>query len=117
MIKAKFKFHPVGQGAFYTGKVFQSKRKNAKIKGKEFNIVYDCGTKSTKSYLIDSIKEFKKDLDEAKLDVLILSHLDEDHINGVTELLKDIDKKRRFHLNILTDSMKMGIIDEFPLLV
>ena len=44
----KFKFHPVGQGLFYTGSI---------AKGR-YNFVYDCGTESKGSYISNAIDNY-----------------------------------------------------------
>lgn len=80
MIKADFKFYPVGQGCFYAGSI--------KIKNNEFVIVYDCGTVSREEYLNKSIDEFKKKF--KKIDLLMISHFDKDHVNGIKRLLTGI---------------------------
>ncbi len=70
-------FLPVGQGSFC---LEQFKNGENKI-----NIVYDCGT-STKSFDIN--KEIRANFDKGE-DILIvfISHLHEDHVNGLEYLL------------------------------
>jgi len=68
----QFDFHPVGQGLFYSGRV------------NGLNFVYDCGSDNYGS-LLSAIEQY--DLAK-KLDLLIISHLHEDHIHGVKDLLK-----------------------------
>ena len=72
-------FLPVGQGAFYLEQ-FNEK------KGKRINVVYDCGS-STSKELVES--EVKSNLSKGE-DILFvfISHLDVDHINGLEFLLK-----------------------------
>ncbi len=78
ILNTEFTFHNVGQGLFYSGRIDQ------------FNFVYDCGaSKQDKRYLEKSIVEYKHEVD--KLDLLILSHLHEDHVLGLYSLLKDIN--------------------------
>lgn len=78
-------FHPVGHGAFYT------ERFNDKDNKCIFSIVYDCGGRS-KDIVTNQIKEafVYKDI----VDWLFISHLHNDHINGVTTLLNHCDVKR-----------------------
>lgn len=91
-------FHPVGQGAFYT-EDFEN-----------FKIVYDCGssTKSKKkSLLIKKIIEstfIKKQV----IDAVFISHLHEDHVNGLKSLLKHCIVRKLF-LPFITLSEKIDI--------
>lgn len=82
MIDAKFKFHPIGQGCFYSGKII--------YKHTPFNFVYDCGTDSRRIHLNKEITDYKANLENNVLDLLIISHFDADHVNGVFELLRGI---------------------------
>lgn len=71
-------FLPIGQGAFYC-ECFH-------FNGKTHNIVYDCGSKTNIQILKEQIKTtFEKD---ERIDALFLSHLHEDHINGIPFLLE-----------------------------
>jgi hypothetical protein len=85
MINTEFRFHPVGQGGFYTGKLCKNIGSHV-----EFNFIYDCGSLSDRTYLKSEINFFKNRLIQKKLDVLGLSHLDDDHVNGVKDLLPGI---------------------------
>ena len=68
-------FHPVGQGAFYS--------ERHTIGNENFNIVYDCGSLSSK---IDSVVQDFADQNE--IDVLFISHFDQDHVNKIKLLLQ-----------------------------
>lgn len=63
-------FHAVGQGAFCSEK------------HDGFSIVYDCGTLSKHDYLSQEILSLNKD----EQVILFISHFDNDHISGITEL-------------------------------
>ena len=79
-LDAVFYFHNVGQGGFYSGFIKNDEH--------DFNFVYDCGTLSGHNFLTDAISEIDGSrYSEQKLDLLVLSHLDADHVNGVSDLL------------------------------
>jgi len=66
-----FTFHNVGQGLFYSGRI------------NNFNFVYDCGSE-TRPHLKKSVNEYiKNKLNNEKIDLLVLSHLHDDHIAGL----------------------------------
>lgn len=66
-------FHAVGHGTFSTGEV------------DGFKWVYDCGAKA-KNLLKKRIKE---DYKNQEIDMVVLSHFDDDHINGLECLLEN----------------------------
>ena len=75
-LTACFTFHNVGQGLFYSGK----------IGGLRF--AYDCGS-TRRRHLGSIVSKFKKtSLSSRKMDLLVLSHLHDDHIAGLSILLK-----------------------------
>jgi len=86
-LKAKFRFNTAGQGCFYSG--------NIKIeRHQSFNFIYDCGTLSNRKFIkaeIDKYSERLKDVNSGILDLLIISHLDSDHINQIKYLLGRIN--------------------------
>ena len=57
------------------------------ITNKEKAMMIDCGNKSDGKYIVDFLKEQGID----KLDYLIGTHIDEDHIGGMEDILKDIN--------------------------
>jgi hypothetical protein len=77
MITQTFKSHPIGQGFFYTGRI--------KARGAEYNFVFDCGSLSY-SVLNNTIERYKRNQTK-DIDLLIISHFDADHINGLKKLL------------------------------
>ncbi len=83
-IHGEFCFYPVGQGCFYAGNIY--------FGGQKFTIVYDCGTISKWIYLSNAIKEFKER--NKKIDLLIVSHFDSDHVNGIKDLLTGLTCER-----------------------
>lgn len=71
--------HPVGQGSFHSGAV--------ELGGACFRYIYDCGAaKRDKRFVIQEASTFGQHT--RSVDVLFLSHLDEDHISGVEHLLE-----------------------------
>lgn len=79
MIKysAGFSLEPVGQGLFYTGKIGS------------FNMVYDCGSMKALNKISGIIGDYKSRLGNSTIDMLIISHLHLDHVNGIEELMKN----------------------------
>jgi beta-lactamase superfamily II metal-dependent hydrolase len=81
----RFKFHPIGQGLFYSSEI--------EFNGNRFNFVYDCGAETSKDRLRKEIDFFVKNLPNEKskfLDLLVISHFHDDHINGLPDLLKKV---------------------------
>ena len=79
-------FHPVGQGAFYSEEFFDTNGKCL------FRVVYDCGSlkscklqKNSEGRLLTrhDIEKRVSDafLDDHGIDLLFISHLDDDHVN------------------------------------
>lgn len=77
-ITQKFKAHPIGQGFFYTGQL--------KTINSEFNFIFDCGSLSY-SVLNDTIDRYRITQTQTEIDLLIISHFDADHVNGLKRLL------------------------------
>lgn len=95
MTQFKRIFHPVGQGAFYTeshiGTTFHVS---------QFNIAYDCGSTSLDP---DKLKKcVNGGLRTNDLDILFVSHFDEDHINGIKFL-----NPKTIVIPLLTDREKL----------
>lgn len=67
-------FHPVGQGGFFTEKFSEDGKQT-------YMVAYDVGSKKL-SVLKSEINSI------GKVDVVILSHLHDDHINGIDTLCK-----------------------------
>jgi len=81
-ISLEFMFHNVGQGIFYTGILNYENRK--------LSFVYDCGSSTlNNSELSNRIKVFIKGLSKDTIDLLVVSHFHEDHINGLDILLNN----------------------------
>lgn len=103
---------PVGQGGFYT-EIFEIPNQKGEIS--THCVVYDCGsaTRAEPKKTIESALFDDKDLD---IDILFISHFDDDHVNGLAELSKKHRIKRivipQIHgyewFYILEDSIKRG---------
>lgn len=69
--------HPVGQGAFYSERFFNDD-------GNEIaNVVYDCGSETTKSKI--AINQLPND----NIDYFFLSHFHNDHFNGIEKFFNN----------------------------
>ncbi len=90
-IHGAFRFHSVGQGLFYSGLLSKKDGKCREI----FSFVYDCGSESPARFLNGEITDYKLLLPNVngkkKLNLLVVSHLHDDHINGLENLLQDVD--------------------------
>lgn len=96
-------FLPVGQGAFYCEQFLIG---NA---GEKVNVVYDCGSLTD----VDLIKEqIESNFIEAEtIHGLFISHLDEDHINGVTYLLKRCRVRKIFFPLLTQEDKELTVIE------
>lgn len=84
-------FHGIGQGLFYSGKITLESNNMASIL---FNFIYDCGTLSQQKYLNKEISEYKLlNLQNNDIDLLVISHLHSDHVNGLNNLLENTNTK------------------------
>lgn len=84
----------VGQGGFHSARLDGSH--------KSFNYVYDCGS-STKSAIRPAVASFLKSLgNEDHIDAVFLSHIDQDHVNGLPTLLGGGVPVDRIFLPLLT---------------
>lgn len=78
-MNSKFKLWPVGQGLFYSGNI-----------DKKFNFIYDCG--GDVPYIDIAVDKYISEMKINELDMLIISHFDEDHINGLPRLFSRVKK-------------------------
>lgn len=97
-------FHPIGQGAFYSEEFYNSE------KGCIFRAVYDCGSLKYCGLQrnSDGTPLKRKDIEERVVqafpdghgvDILFVSHLDDDHVNLIPCLKPFKDRQiRRGHL-------------------
>ncbi len=82
-IRFSYRFHPVGQGLFANGYLMKNGESEP-----HFAWVYDCGTSSSPKFVTNGIGRLDKEVgNHGKIDLLVLSHFDHDHISGVCRLL------------------------------
>ncbi|NRH24330.1 hypothetical protein [Pantoea stewartii] len=80
-------FHAVGNGTFFTSKIRGED-------GNVFNWGYDCGSTSENAInniINSSYMEFE---DGDSIDMMVISHFDDDHVNGLITLLRKHTIKR-----------------------
>ena len=101
---------PVGQGGFYT-EIFEIPNQKGEISTR--CVVYDCGS-ATRA---EPKRTIEPALDEGlDIDILFISHFDDDHVNGLAELSKQHRIKRIVipqiqgyeWFYVLEDSIKRG---------
>lgn len=105
-IIANFRFNKAGQGCFYTG-ILTNEKSNS-----SFSIAYDCGTHSTKQYLINEINKFQVELrlrTGGILNLLIISHFDEDHVNELARLINGVSEIDYIVLPYLTPAERLVV--------
>jgi hypothetical protein len=100
MPHANTRFHAVGQGCFYSGEIFCAPN------SAPLRIVYDCGSETAGDALEREVELFQQIIHDAKLDVLVLSHLDADHVNGLSLLLDNGLTARNVFLPYLTPAQR-----------
>lgn len=84
---SEFRLWPVGQGLFYSGSI--RKEDNS------FEFIYDCGgDKLIISNIVDNYLKYSS----KEIDMLVISHFDEDHINGLPYLLDKVKKIKKIFI-------------------
>lgn len=84
-------FFNVGQGLFAVEEFNGKNKEEEKIK--TFTMVYDCGT-VTRSVKKNGFNNFYSQIRDKGIDVLFISHLHEDHINMISDLLNNKNQKK-----------------------
>lgn len=78
-----YHFHPVGQGLFASGSIYEQGESS------RFLWIYDCGTTSSQGLLSLGMTDLERRVGyKPKIDLLVLSHFDYDHISGVSQLIE-----------------------------
>ncbi len=96
-------FHPVGQGLFYSAEVLLNSRRMLRY-------VFDCGSESRRAHLDSALEEFfgtktratfeAIEGDPRRMDLVVLSHLHRDHLNGLPRLLGG-NRSPRFDVDLV----------------
>lgn len=71
--------HPVGQGAFYSERFIDDDGNHIAL------VVYDCGAQKRDCKYLDAELSFYF-REHKVIDILFISHFDDDHINGIVQL-------------------------------
>lgn len=102
-----YDFRPVGQGLFSVGRL---KRSIDNRPDEQFTWVHDCGSSTlTSTAMTKEIEALRNGETRPNLDLLILSHFDEDHISGLV-LLLNIFRVRRLVLPYFTPAERILIV-------
>lgn len=80
----EYRYHAVGQGLFTSGALIKQGHL-----GPRFRWVYDCGTSSSQQLIVDEIDRMPwlHGRPNSRLDMVVISHFDADHISGLVELV------------------------------
>lgn len=83
-VETNFEFNSVGQGLFYSGSITNDNLK--------FYFVYDCGSSSKDIYLKSEVERIREKIKSKFkcINLLVISHFDADHVNGIDRLLTEI---------------------------
>lgn len=99
----RFFVHAVGQGFFYSGRI--SAGKNA------FKFAFDCGSYSADA-IMREIHTFETEIMQGSdvLDMLVISHFDEDHVNHISDLLRSVKKVKRLVMPFLDFEERLFLV-------
>ena len=100
MIKHERKFLPVGHGAFFIERLYVDDKRI-------LTAVYDCGDSHGGSLVQEyANQEFNSPTEpKEKIDILFISHFDQDHVNGLECLKQFIHKRTRVFLPYFYDNL------------
>jgi len=88
VIEAEGKQWGAGQGGFFTQSIKFTKANETDV---VLRFVYDCGTKSSRAELHTAIREYAQGLPQhSMIDAVFISHIDEDHVNGLEMLAAEL---------------------------
>lgn len=86
MLRGEFCFNNIGQGLFYSGKITCDDNKS------DCYVVYDCGTLDGLDDHFKSVLKSALPHQNSHLALLMISHFDADHVNGIPFLLKRVSR-------------------------
>lgn len=101
--------HPIGQGAFFTEQFYDTRKKAVQ------NVVYDCGSFTNMPTLLEN--EIRNTFEKNDhIDVLFISHFDEDHVNGLMALLRQatIDSETKVIIPFRYPYLLMVMEEDYP---
>lgn len=93
--------YPIGQGTF-SAQIIRTKEDE--VEKEKYVCVYDCGSTTSKVGK-SNVEKFSKELYEKSsriINMLVISHLDEDHVNGVRKLYKERFRIKKVVLPYMT---------------
>jgi beta-lactamase superfamily II metal-dependent hydrolase len=103
-----FFVHPVGQGLFYTG-VFELKETDTSAP-KKFTMPFDCGS-INRSFCERAATAFRNEhLQGRHLDLLIISHFDNDHVSNIGTLLEGEIKIKKLAMPLISFSERLTLV-------
>lgn len=83
-IEFHYRFYAAGQGLFGSGAVRDEGHQ-------DFHWVFDCGSTNLSQVLRPKVRRFRKAILGATLDMLCISHFHNDHVSGLSDLLKGLN--------------------------
>lgn len=90
------------KGLFSSGKIQEDNND-------PFVWVYDCGTVSTQRLIDNAIANMNYDYQLEKIDLLVISHFDKDHISGLSKLLS-IYKVKHILLPYYSKNIRLALL-------
>ena len=102
-----FILHPVGQGLFCSGEVSVEEKGWTDI----FTWVFDCGSLN-KGNIEEEVQLFREEnfKRQSKLELLVISHFDQDHVNYIGRLLDGDIKVKKIVLPFLPLSERLFLV-------
>lgn len=85
MIEFQYRFHAAGQGLFASGTLVGINSSFG-----NFHWVFDCGSVSYSTVLRPVVSRYRELVIGNQLDLLCISHFDNDHVSGISDLLSGL---------------------------